>query len=236
MKKLFLRLCVPTLALALTSPIVRAQPTPSAAAGAGESLPSSPLPDDVLNPLVGEPQRHFDQASALFTRGDNAGSAAEIRAAAALLRLESRREGSVHSGQLTASATNLDQLASHVVAGDVNSRRQLDLAFARADLALAGHYRELADRALAHQEHASAGRWLKAASDYVDDASHWSGQQPPTAQAQAEDQIHALEAKIRSGANWSASEAKRGVGYLGTQIQYLGSQMQQFGAQPSSTP
>jgi len=226
---MLLRLCLLALAVTVVSPLVWAQPTPSAQ-GAGT------LPNDVLNPLIGEPQRHFDQASTLFTRGDNSGAAAEIRAAAALLRLESRREGSVHSGQLSTAAGNLEQLASQVAAGDIASRGQLDLAFARADLALAGHYRELADRALTRQQHASAGRWLKAASDYVDDATHWSGQQPPTAQAQAEDQIHALEAKIRSGANWSASEAKKGVGYLGAQIQYLGSQMQQFGAQPGSTP
>lgn len=230
MKSFLSRLCLLALAVTLLGRAAWAQSTPSTAQSQGA------LPNDVLNPLISEPQRHFDQASTLFTRGDNSGAAAEIRAAAALLRLEARREGAVHSGKLTAAAANLEQLAAQVSSGDVNSRSQLDLAFARADLALADHYRELADSALNRQEHASAGRWLKAASDYVDDASHWSGQQPPTAQAQAEDQVHALEAKIRSGANWSASEAKKGVGYLGTQIQYLGSQMQQFGAQPSSTP
>ena len=43
------------------------------------------------------------------------------------------------------------------------------------------------------------------------------------------DQMHALQAKIRTSANWSYDEAKKGVGYLGTQIQYLGQQMQNFG-------
>jgi hypothetical protein len=40
--------------------------------------------------------------------------------------------------------------------------------------------------------------------------------------------MHALQAKIRTSANWSYDEAKKGVGYLGTQIQYMGQQMQNF--------
>jgi hypothetical protein len=42
--------------------------------------------------------------------------------------------------------------------------------------------------------------------------------------------MHAGQAKIRTSTNWSYDEAKRGVGYLGEQIQYLGQQMQNFGA------
>ena len=41
--------------------------------------------------------------------------------------------------------------------------------------------------------------------------------------------MHALQAKIRTSVNWSYDEAKKGVGYLGTQIQYMGQQMQNFG-------
>ena len=52
---------------------------------------------------------------------------------------------------------------------------------------------------------------------------------PSGAQAQVWDQMHALQAKIRTSANWSYDEAKKGVGYLGTQIQYMGQQMQNFG-------
>jgi hypothetical protein len=48
-------------------------------------------------------------------------------------------------------------------------------------------------------------------------------------QAEARDQVHALETKIRSGANWTYDEGRKGVCYLGTQIEYLGSQMQKFG-------
>ncbi len=38
-------------------------------------------------------------------------------------------------------------------------------------------------------------------------------------QAEARDQVHALETKIRSGANWTYDEGRKGVSYLGTQIE-----------------
>ena len=110
------------------------------------------------------------------------------------------------------------------------SRRDFDLAFARADLALAAHYRSMADKALTDKDRADGGRWLKAAGDSVDEATAWTGRSPSGAQAQVWDQMHALQAKIHTSADWSYDEAKKGVGYLGTQIQYLGQQMQNFGA------
>ena len=50
--------------------------------------------------------------------------------------------------------------------------------------------------------------------------------------------MHALQAKIRTGAAWSEDEAKKGMNYLGTQIQYLGQQMQNSsgGAKSGSNP
>jgi hypothetical protein len=91
----------------------------------------------------------------------------------------------------------------------LGSRRDLELAFARADLTLAAHYRSMAAKALADKDHASAGRWLKAAGDSVDEAAAWTGRSPSGAQAEAWDQMHALQAKIRTSANWSYDEAKR---------------------------
>lgn len=208
--------------------------TPAAASGrdAGHQVV---VPENVLNPLIGEPERHFRQASSLFTEGDNHGAASEIRAGAALLSLEAGREGGDNASGLQSAAANLDDLAAKVERGDVASRAELNQAFARADLALAKHYRETADKALTNKEHANAGRLLKAAADSLDDAVGWTGQTPSSAQAQAWDQIHALQTKIRNGANWSYGEAKKGIGYLGTQIQYLGQQMQKFGTSPGGS-
>ncbi len=187
------------------------------------------VPQSALNSLIGEPDRHFHRAADLYAKGGEQGAASEVRAASALIRIEAGRGSAQAAAKLRTTAANLDALADNVVAGNVGSRRDLDLGFARADLALAVHYRSMANRALADKDRADAARWLKAAGDCVDEAAAWTGQSPSGAQAQVSDQMHALQAKIRSSANWSYDEAKKGIGYLGTQIQYLGEQMKTFG-------
>jgi hypothetical protein len=221
-------------ALAQTPNSPNVAPAESRTAEAGEQLTRSvTVPENVLNPLIGESERNFRQAASLFATGDNQGAASQIRAGAALLRLEAGREHAENQSRLRSCADELDRLASKVQQGDVSSRSELNLAFARADLALAEHYRAMANEALAKKQHDNAGRWLKAAADAVDDATRWTGRNPPTMQAEARDQVHALETKIHSGANWTYDEGRKGVGYLGTQIEYLGSQMQRLGGSPT---
>jgi hypothetical protein len=50
---------------------------------------------------------------------------------------------------------------------------------------LAAHYRSIADKALADKDHASAGRWLKAAGDSAGGAAAWTGRSPSGPQAEA---------------------------------------------------
>ena len=52
------------------------------------------VPQSALNSLIGEPDRHFHRAADLYAKGDADGAASEIRAAAALIRMEAGR-GSV---------------------------------------------------------------------------------------------------------------------------------------------
>jgi hypothetical protein len=192
------------------------------------------VPEEVLNRLIGQCERQFRHAAKHFAKADNAGAASRIRIGSALLSLEARRGHAENQNALRSSADELDRLADRVEHGEVSSRSELNVAFAHADLALAAHYRAMADEALANKEHDNAGRWLEAAADSVDAAARWTGQKPPTAQAEAWDQVHALETKIRSGTNWTYDEAKKGMSHLGSQIQYLGSQMQKLGS--STTP
>jgi hypothetical protein len=218
-----------TVTLSACLAMMEVGPNPSAvhAANSGDEVI---VPQSALNSLIGEPDRHFHRATDLYVQGDADGAATEIRGAAALIRIEAGRGTAEDAAKLRTIATNLDALASNVVNGNVGSRRDLELAFARADLALAAHYRSMADKALADKDRTKAARWLKAAGDSVDEASAWTGESPSGQQAEAWDQMHALQAKIRTSANWSYDEARKGVGYLGAQIQYFGHQMQNFGA------
>jgi hypothetical protein len=184
---------------------------------------------------VGQIDLRLHRALDYYNRGECESAASEIRAGAALIRIAAGRGGAQDEAKLRTAANDLDALGDNVVNENVGSRRDLELAFAHADLALASHYRGPADKAVADKDRAGAARWLKAAGDCVDDAVGWTGQAPSGAQAQASDQTHALEAKIHTGANWTYDEAKRGVGYLGTQIQDLGQQMQTFGTSGSKS-
>lgn len=218
-----------TVVVAVSMAVIGTAQVGSPARAANNSAGEVAVPQSVLNSLTAEPDRDFHRAADLYIKGDAQGSASAIRAASALIRIEAGRGSAQDAAKLGTAASNLDTLADNVVAGNVGSRRDLELTFARADLALAIHYRSMADRALADKDRANAARWLKAASDSVDEAAAWTGQSPSGAQAQVWDQTHALQTKLRAGANWSYSEAKTGVGYLGTQIEYLGQQMQTFG-------
>lgn len=210
--------------------VIGVAPIPASARAASNRTDQVTVSQSALNSLIGEPNRHFHRAADFYASGDTEDAASEIRAGAALVRMEAGRGSVQDSAKLQAAATDLDSLAGNVVNGNVASRRDLELAFARADLALAAHYRSMADKALAEKDRAGAARWLKAAGDSVDQAAVWTGHSPSGAQAEAWDQMHALQAKIRTSAGWSYEEAKKGVGYLGAQIQYLGQQMQNLGA------
>jgi hypothetical protein len=218
-----------TIAVAAFMGVIGIAQIPRLARAANTPAGEVTVPQSALNSLIGEPDRHFHRAADLYAKGEAQGTASEIRTAAALIRIEAGRGSRQDAAKLQAAATELDTVADNVVNGNVASRRDLDLAFARADVALAAHYRSMAEKALADKDRADAGRWLKAAGDCVDEASVWTGKGPSGTQAEVWDQMHALQAKIRTGANWSYDEAKKGVGYLGTQIQYLGQQMQNFG-------
>jgi hypothetical protein len=64
------------------------------------------VPENVLNPLIGESERNFRQAVSLFAKGDNRGAASQISAGAALLSLEAGREHAENQSGLQSAPTN----------------------------------------------------------------------------------------------------------------------------------
>jgi len=75
--------------------------------------------DDVLLPLIDEPEHHFHLASRYFAQGDDSRSAAEIRAGAAFLKLEAGRRDATNKAELELDAEHLDDLAAGVAKGSV---------------------------------------------------------------------------------------------------------------------
>jgi len=77
------------------------------------------VPEDVLTPLIGQPEHHFHMASRYFAHGDRTHAAAEIRAGAALLKLEAGRHDATNKAGLEDAAKHLDDLAAGVANGSV---------------------------------------------------------------------------------------------------------------------
>jgi hypothetical protein len=177
--------------------------------------------EDVLIPLIDEPQAYFRQASKDYAQGDQAGAARQMRAAGALIRLEAGRHDAANKAGLDRAAKRLDDLAAQMKAGKVKSAEPMNQAFAAADLALARHYHEMALRAAGERDRRS-GSWLKGAADSVEDAAKWSGGQVSAGFKAGVDGARALGNKIASGAEWSADEVRATADALGHDIGSVG--------------
>lgn len=180
------------------------------------------VPDDVLTPLIDQPEHDFHLASRYFARGDRPHAAAEIRAGAALLKLEAGRHDAANKTGLEEAARHLDDLATGVANGTVKSSKELNDAFARADLALARHYHQMAEDSAAHNQHERTGYWLNGAADSLEDGAEWSGHKLAAGGSAAVNGARSLGAKLASGAKWTADEVKRSVSDLGTEIKSVG--------------
>ena len=181
------------------------------------------IQEDVLIPLIDEPEHHFHMASAYFARGDRFKAATEIRAGAALLKLEAARHDATNRTGLEDAAKQLDDLASGVATGSVKSPKELNATFARADLALARHYHQMAEASAAQSEPEKTGHWLEGAADSLDDGAEWSGHKLAAGGRATVNGARSLGAKLEGGAKWTADEVKKAVSDLGSEIESLGS-------------
>jgi len=211
-------LSAPFVAIAWAQP--SALPASSATSEAQQSIVA--VPEDVLTPLIDQPEHHFHMASRYFAHGERIHAAAEIRDGAALVKLEAGHHDATNRTGLEDAAKHLIELAAGVANGTVKSPRELSDAFARADLALARHYQEMAEGSLAQNDHEKTGNWLQGAADSVDDAAEWSGHQLAAGGRATVNGARALGAKLESGAKWTADEVKKYVSDLGNEIESLG--------------
>ncbi len=181
------------------------------------------IQEEVLIPLINEPEQHFRMAGRYFARGERTQAAAEIRAGAAFLKLEAGRHDATNKTGLEDAAKHLDDLAAGVTKGTVKSPKELNDAFVRADLALARHYHEMAEASAAHNEHEKTGYWLEGAADSLDDGAEWSGHKLAAGGKAVVNGARSLGSKLESGAEWTGDEVKKAVKDLGSEIESLGS-------------
>jgi len=177
--------------------------------------------EDVLIPLIDQPEQHFKMASRYFAKGDRNQAAAQIRVGAAMVKLEAGRHDATNKTGLDDAAKHLDDVAAGVSSGSVKSAKDLNDAFARADMALARHYHEMAKESEAQNEHGSTGYWLQGTADSLEDSAHWSGRKLAEAGNASVNGARSLGLKLESGTQWTADEVKKSVSDLGNEIDSL---------------
>jgi hypothetical protein len=150
-------------------------------------------------------------------------TATDIRAGAALVKLEAARHDATNRTGLEDAAKQLDDLAAGVATGSVKSPKELNDTFARADLALARHYHQMAEASAAQNEHEKTGYWLQGAADALDDGAEWSGHKLAAGGRATVNGARSLGVKLEGGATWTADEVKKAVSDLGSEIESLGS-------------
>jgi hypothetical protein len=160
-------------------------------------------------------------ASSYFARGDRFKAATDIRAGAALVKLEAARHDATNRTGLEDAAKQLDDLASGVATGNVKSPKELNDTFSQADLALARHYHEMAKASMAQDEHVKIGYWLHGAADALDDGAQWSGHKLAADSRATVNDAQSLGTKLESGAKWTADEVNKCVSDLGSEIESL---------------
>lgn len=214
--------------VAIISPAAAQNSAPPAAASSG--APSGTVTtggenlvivqEDVLVPLIGEPEQFFRRARRDFNSGRRRAAAREIRAAGALIELEAGRHDAQNKSGLDKSAQQLKQLAAGVEDGSVKSVQQLDQAFAQADLALARHYHDMAAN-YQGSDHGKVGRWLQAAANSITGAASWSKQRLSAGGKSTVSEARKLGGQIESGTGWAADKVGKSVSDLGQEISHL---------------
>jgi hypothetical protein len=97
-----------TVAIAAFMGVIEVAQILSLARVANTSAAEVTVPQSALDSLIGEPDRHFHRAADFYAKGDAQTAASEIRAAAALIRIEAGRGSAQHAAKLRTTATNYD--------------------------------------------------------------------------------------------------------------------------------
>jgi hypothetical protein len=177
--------------------------------------------EDVVAPLIGEPEHHFRHALKYFQKGKKKQAADEISIGAALVRLEAGRHAAENKGGLQKAADDLDKLADDVRQGKVTSPKPLERTFAQADLALARHYQKMAKNSLSQADGKKTGGWLAASADYLERGAGWVGHKFEAGEAAVVRGARTLGQKLKGGASTASGDVSKGVDDLGNEVDKL---------------
>ncbi|MBK9609306.1 MAG: hypothetical protein IPO58_23910 [Betaproteobacteria bacterium] len=173
-------------------------------------------------PVSEEPQRHFIDAVAAYTKKEYSAAATDIRKATSYLRLETHRATGAAKQELERSVAQLDMLAASVEKGAVKDEQSMTKEFARAGHALALGHRSKAAESWARKEYDKAGYELKAAAQGLESTASWIGGEAKAGASATVTDTRALGDKLAAGGTWTRDEITAGFESLGNGINALG--------------
>jgi hypothetical protein len=122
-----------------------------------------------------EMQYHFHLAETSYSENDVRTSANEIRRAAESMNRQLAFCGEQLRALLRASVLEMKQLADDVEKGQVSSVERIQGVFARAEIALAKHHLDRAQRALEHGAYSQTGQELSSSIKNLQNAAVRTG-------------------------------------------------------------
>ncbi len=172
------------------------------------------------------PDQDFESARDSFVKRDWETSAAAVRRAGAYLAVEGERAKTASADALRRSSADLKELAVRIKAGSESNAHALDEKFAAAQLALAAHYHDLANRAHAAKNDVNAGKYIDRAADSLKAAATWSGEKLEGGAADVADAAKASGDALKDGGEWVATKTGDLMTRLGASISSLGNSLQ----------
>jgi len=168
-------------------------------------------------------EQHFRKADADLKRGDKPAAAAELRAAAQVLREELASASGSAAKLLRPVPQELDKAASKIGSLD---RQALHRTFARAFQALAAYHARLASTAWAQRQRQKVGGYLQAAGTDLRRAGTWAGPTVERAYISLAEHALSLADRLFKGSKVSGAEVEKALKGLGERIGALGRRLQ----------
>lgn len=176
--------------------------------------------------LSEEPGRHLDHAHDAFVAVDAREAAAELRKAAAFMRVSARDAGDRVQTTLNSSVKELEALARRMEKGTVKAAADVDVATARAHHALAEYHNAKARQAWTAGEHHRAGRFWRSAATSLERATARTDAAFRKTTEGIVRESRLMSAKLVEGTETVTDEIGRGMESFGKQVELAGKRIE----------
>jgi hypothetical protein len=183
--------------------------------------------ETIWYPYINEPDQHFKNAHDAFASRDLKKSAEEIRKGESFVKLEDVRATGDAKRSLDASTRELDRLAGDVSKGGIKDVRSLDIAFARADYALALSHLAKASESSATNDASKTGYELKAAASYLEQGASRAGSEVESGVSASVHDAREAAGKLIQGTTVATGDIGNAIKSAGQGIDLLGKKVMQ---------